>query len=173
MNLLAPSILSADFTRLGDAIRALDESPAEYVHVDVMDGMFVPNISFGFPVMKSIRPLTKKTFDVHLMVQDGDRYIDAAAEAGADLICLHIEAVRHPQRALSYIHSIGKKAALALCPHTPISELTWLEDQRHAGHDRRQRESDRSRDRRRSEDLQPPDVPGCRRKCHRSWIRGF
>ena len=126
MNLLAPSILSADFTRLGDAIRALDESPAEYVHVDVMDGMFVPNISFGFPVMKSIRPLTKKTFDVHLMVQDGDRYIDAAAEAGADLICLHIEAVRHPQRALSYIHSIGKKAALALCPHTPISELTWL-----------------------------------------------
>ena len=84
MNLLAPSILSADFTRLGDAIRALDESPAEYVHVDVMDGMFVPNISFGFPVMKSIRPLTKKTFDVHLMVQDGDRYIDLRPPDGGN-----------------------------------------------------------------------------------------
>lgn len=128
MNYLAPSILSADFSQLGDAIRALDESAADYIHIDVMDGTFVPNISFGFPVMKCIRPLTKKVFDAHLMVQDGDRYIDAAAEAGADLICLHLEAVKHPQRALSYIHSIGKKAALALCPHTTISELTWLLD---------------------------------------------
>ncbi len=128
MNYLAPSILSADFSQLGDAIRALDESAADYIHIDVMDGTFVPNISFGFPVMKCIRPLTKKVFDAHLMVQDGDRYIDAAAEAGADLICLHLEAVKHPQRALSYIHSIGKKAALALCPHTPVSELSWLLD---------------------------------------------
>lgn len=128
MNYLAPSILSADFAQLGDAIRALDESAADYIHIDVMDGTFVPNISFGFPVMKCIRPLTKKVFDAHLMVQDGDRYIDAAAEAGADLICLHLEAVKHPQRALSYIHSIGKKAALALCPHTPVSELSWLLD---------------------------------------------
>ena len=128
MNYLAPSILSADFAQLGDAIRTLDDSAAEYIHIDVMDGTFVPNISFGLPVMKCIRPLTKKVFDAHLMVQDGDRYIDAAADAGADLICLHIEAVKHPQRALSYIHSIGKKAALALCPHTPISELSWLLD---------------------------------------------
>lgn len=125
-NYLAPSILSADFKHLGEDILAVQQCGARYLHFDVMDGMFVPSISFGMPVLKSIRPLTDMFYDVHLMVQDPERYIDDFAKAGADGITIHAEACRHLDRTLDQIHEKGLKAGIALNPATSLSVLDYV-----------------------------------------------
>lgn len=126
MKIVAPSILSADFTNLGRDVLEAVEAGAEYVHIDVMDGMYVPQISFGNPVIKALRPLTDAVFDVHLMVEDPGRYIEDFAAAGADIICVHAEACTHLDRVIQQIRSCGKKAAVALNPATPLSVLDYV-----------------------------------------------
>lgn len=128
MNLLSPSILAADFSRLGEQIRQADEAGADYIHIDVMDGMFVPSISLGMPVISSIRGMTGKTFDVHLMVQDPERYLEEFAKCGADLITVHAEACRHLDRTLHQIKELGLKAGVALNPATPLNALDYVLD---------------------------------------------
>jgi ribulose-phosphate 3-epimerase len=120
---IAPSILSADFARLGEEVRAIDDAGADWVHVDVMDGHFVPNITIGPGVVKALRGTTKKPFDVHLMISPVDPYVQGFAEAGADIITVHPEAGPHLHRTLQLIKSFGKKAGVALNPATPIDAI--------------------------------------------------
>jgi ribulose-phosphate 3-epimerase len=121
--LIAPSILSADFARLGDAVAAAERGGADLIHVDVMDGHFVPNITIGVPVVKSLRRIARVPLDVHLMIEDPDRYIDAFAEAGAAMISVHVEALRHLHRTVQAIKALGAKAGVVLNPATPIVAL--------------------------------------------------
>tara|TARA_R110002124_G_scaffold63350_48_gene173639 strand:+ start:35241 stop:35921 length:681 start_codon:yes stop_codon:yes gene_type:complete len=125
---IAPSILSADFSRLGEEVAAIAAAGADYIHVDVMDGHFVPNISFGPLVMASIRKITSKPFDVHLMIAPVDLYIPAFAKAGADIITVHAEAGPHLHRSLQAIRAEGKKAGVAINPATPVSALAHVID---------------------------------------------
>ena len=124
--LIAPSILSADFAALGDAIAAVERGGADLIHVDVMDGHFVPNITIGPPVVRSIKRIAKIPLDVHLMIMDPDRYIDAFAEAGASMISVHVEVLPHLHRTVHAIKALGAKAGVVLNPSTPVAALTEM-----------------------------------------------
>ena len=123
MNILSPSILSADFSKLGEQIKEADQAGAQYIHIDVMDGMFVPSISYGMPVIKSVRGVTSKTFDVHLMIMDPIRYIKDFVDSGADIITFHLEAAQDPKAVIDEIHKYGKKAGISIKPGTDASAL--------------------------------------------------
>ena len=127
--IVAPSILSADFAYMGQAIKELQESKADWIHVDVMDGVFVPNISFGQKMVKDIRPLTTLPLDVHLMIVNPERYIKEFADRGADYITIHIESTQNVKEALTLIKQCGKKAGISVKPNTPVSEIEpYLDD---------------------------------------------
>ena len=123
---IAPSILSADFSRLGEEIRAVDQAGAEVIHVDVMDGHFVPNITIGPLVVRAVRQVTERVVDVHLMIENADRYLESFAEAGADWITVHVEACPHLHRTVSRIRELGKKAGVVLNPATPLGSLDFI-----------------------------------------------
>lgn len=123
---LAPSILSADFAHLGDDVNRAVKAGAHYIHIDVMDGSFVPNISFGFPIIKAIRKITDITFDVHLMIEEPSRYLQEFKEAGADIITIHAESCRHLHRTVQAIKDMGLKAGVALNPATPLNVLDYV-----------------------------------------------
>ncbi len=120
---IAPSILSADFARLGDEVRAAEAAGADYIHVDVMDGRFVPNITVGPVVVAALRAVTKLPLDVHLMIVEPERYVEAFAKAGADILTVHLEASPHLHRTVQQIRALGKRASVALNPHSPIDGL--------------------------------------------------
>lgn len=131
MPIIAPSLLSADFLHLDNACQMINQSDAEWLHLDVMDGRFVPNISFGLPVVKAIRKATKKVCDVHLMIEEPEKYAESFKEAGADILTVHVEACPHLHRNLQQIKSLGMKAGIAINPHTPIAaieEVLYLAD---------------------------------------------